>query len=218
MAKSGGSRGIHTDTVLLAKEREKGGKKKNGTLCILTLLRGIKLFWCGRPQAAAGCRGVPYSPGLYCMLQIVSSFPLSYVTEVLLRPCRVYTGHKRLSGVDARLPVAASMTHPAKLSATRPLRWSLGRHRTVQTSMTPGQPRGPLFAFCHSRSARILCQPIKARGCRHSRAASTVLTDRRHPSTPSVYSPDLEDQLILLARKKGIFLPCRARFCALRCP
>jgi len=34
----------------------------------------------------------------------------------------------------------------------------------------------------------------------------------------SVYSPDLEDQLILLTRKKGIFLPCRARFCALRCP
>ena len=52
--------------------------------------------------------------------------------------------------------------------------------------MTPGQPRGPLFAFCHSRSARILCQPIEARGCRHSRAVTgRVLTDRRHPSTPS---------------------------------
>jgi len=35
---------------------------------------------------------------------------------------------------------------------------------------------------------------------------------------PSVYSPDLGDQLILLTRQKGIFLPCRSRFGTLRCP
>jgi len=38
------------------------------------------------------------------------------------------------------------------------------------------------------------------------------------PPPSSVYSPDHEDQLILHTRKKGMFLPCRARFCALRCP